>query len=146
MAEKHADSSRAETAWQFNLGATPVPGGGVHFRVWAPRVRQLSVFLPRRQGTPVPLSAEGNGYFSGVVAGIAEGERYLYLLDGKTARPDPAARFQPEGVHGPSQVVALDRYTWHDLDWTGVPLADYIVYELHVGTFTPAGTFDGCKL
>lgn len=143
MTEQHADSSRPEPAWQCNLGATPVPDGGVRFRVWAPRVRELSVVLPRRQGTPVHLSAEGNGYFSGLVTGITEGERYFYLLDGEIARPDPASRFQPEGVHGPSQVVALGRYVWHDHRWTGIPLTDYIIYELHVGTFTPAGTFAG---
>ncbi len=128
--------------WRLDLGATLLGDGTVRFRVWAPRVRELAVVLPQRGGNPVPLAAEGNGYFSGVVAGISEGESYLYLLDGETARPDPASRFQPEGVHGPSQVVAADRFAWSDIGWKGIPLDEYIIYELHVGTFTPLGTFD----
>ncbi len=128
--------------WQLDLGATLLLDGSVRFRVWAPRVREVSVILPHRGGNPVPLTAEANGYFSGVVADIAEGERYLYLLDGETSRPDPASRFQPEGVHGPSQVVATGGSLRHDTGWTGLPLEEYIIYELHVGTFTPSGTFD----
>jgi maltooligosyltrehalose trehalohydrolase len=129
--------------WQLNLGATLLPDGTVRFRVWAPLVQEVSVILPLRGNNPVPLAAEGNGYFSGDVAGIVEGEQYLYLLDGETARPDPASRFQPEGVHGPSQLVAADSFIWSDNSWKGVPLDDYIIYELHVGAFTPEGTFDG---
>ncbi|MBK5276703.1 MAG: malto-oligosyltrehalose trehalohydrolase [Desulfuromonadales bacterium] len=129
--------------WKLNLGATLLQDGTVRFRVWAPLVRELSVVLPHREGNPVSLAAEGNGYFSGVVAGISEGEHYLYLLDGETARPDPASRFQPEGVHGPSQVVASDGSIRSDKGWKGIPLDEYIIYELHVGTFTPQGTFDG---
>jgi maltooligosyltrehalose trehalohydrolase len=98
--------------------------------------------LPHRGGNPVPLTAEANGYFSGVVADIAEGERYLYLLDGETSRPDPASRFQPEGVHGPSQVVAVGGSLRNNDGWTGFPLEDFIIYELHVGIFTAQGTFD----
>jgi maltooligosyltrehalose trehalohydrolase len=143
MAEKDAHSPATGSDWQLDLGATLLRDGEVRFRVWAPRVRDLSVVLPHRERTPVPLAAEGNGYFSGIVAGITEGERYLYLLDGEIARPDPASRFQPEGAHGPSQLVAANRFVWNDIGWTGIPLADYIIYELHVGTFTPQGTFDG---
>ena len=129
--------------WQLNLGAILLLDGAVRFRVWAPRVQELSVILPHRGGNPFPLASEGNGYFSGVIAGITEGERYLYLLDGETVRPDPASRFQPEGVHGPSQVVAADSSIWSDNGWKGLPLDEYIIYELHVGTFTPFSTFDG---
>ena len=143
MTEKRACSIKTAVDWQFNLGATLLGHGTVRFRVWAPRVQAVSVVLPHRGGNPVPLAAEGNGYFSGIAMGIGEGERYLYLLDGETALPDPASRFQPEGVHGPSQVVVVNRSLWSDSDWTGIPLSDYIVYELHVGTFTPSGTFDG---
>ena len=128
--------------WQLNFGATLLQDGSVRFRVWAPRVQKVSVVLPQRAGNPVPLVAEGNGYFSGFVAGIAADEQYLYVLDGETARPDPASRFQPEGVHGPSQVVAADSFVWSDSGWKGIPVDDFIIYELHVGTFTPQGTFD----
>jgi len=143
MTEKDICSIRTGCDWQLNLGATLLRDGTVRFRVWAPRVQELAVLLPHRGGNPVPLAAEGNGYFSGVVAGIAEGEQYLYLLDREIARPDPASRSQPEGVHGPSRVVAADSFIWSDNGWKGMPLEDYIIYELHVGTFTPQGTFDG---
>ena len=144
MTEDRTFSSKPDVGWQLDLGATLLLDGSVRFRVWAPRVREVSVILPRRGGNPVPLTAEANGYFSGIVAGIAEGERYLYLLDGETSRPDPASRFQPEGVHGPSQVVAVAAggSLRHDNSWTGIPLEDYIIYELHVGTFTAQGTFE----
>lgn len=143
MTEKDRGSIRTGSDWQLDLGAHLQQDSSVRFRVWAPRVQALSVVLPLRGGDPVPLAAEGNGYFSGTVTGIAEGEQYLYLLDGETTRPDPASRFQPEGVHGPSQVVASDRYAWNDAAWKGRPQDDYVIYELHVGTFTPPGTFDG---
>ncbi len=134
---------KQDVKWQLDLGATLLHDGGVSFRVWAPRVQEVSVLLPLRGDISVPLSAEGNGYFSGVVAGVAAGEQYLYLLDGETARPDPASRFQPEGVHGPSQVVSPYSFDWSDSNWKGKTPDDYIIYELHVGTFTPQGTFDG---
>lgn len=73
---------------------------------------------------------------------VFPGTSYIYRLDDERERPDPASRFQPEGVHGPSQVVDPHEFRWDDGDWKGTPLKDYIVYELHVGTFTPEGTFD----
>ncbi len=141
--EKYTHTIRKGINWQLNLGATMLQDGMVLFRVWAPRVHELSVILLRHGGNPVPLAVEGNGYFSGVIEGITKEERYFYLLDGETARPDPASRFQPDGVHGPSQVVAADRFLWNDNRWAGIPLNEYIIYELHVGTFTQQGTFDG---
>ncbi len=81
------------------------------------------------------------GYFHGIVEDVAPGHRYLYRLDGQNERPDPASRFQPEDVHGPSEVID-PRFAWSDEHWRGLPLKDYILYELHVGTFTPEGTFD----
>jgi len=142
MKEKDINTIVSGFDWKLNLSANILRDDTVSFRVWAPRVRELSVILPNRGGNSFPLASEGNGYFSGVVAGIGDGENYLYLLDGETARPDPASRFQPEGVHGPSQIVAADRYAWNANDWKGIPLDDYIIYELHVGTFTQSGTFD----
>jgi len=81
------------------------------------------------------------GYFSAVAQGIASGTLYRYSLDGQTEWPDPASRFQPQGVHGPSEVVATD-FAWTDHGWLGIPLEKYVLYELHVGTFTSQGTFD----
>jgi len=81
------------------------------------------------------------GYFAADVDNIAVGARYRYCLDGQWERPDPASRFQPEGVHGPSEVVDTN-FAWTDGRWSGIPLEQYVLYELHVGTFTPQGTFD----
>ena len=114
MTENRTCSSKPDLGWQLDLGATLLLDGNVRFRVWAPRCREVSLVLSHRGGNPVPLTAEANGYFSGIVAGVAEGERYLYLLDGEISRPDPASRFQPEGVHGPSQVVAAGGSFWSD--------------------------------
>jgi maltooligosyltrehalose trehalohydrolase len=83
----------------------------------------------------------GGGYFSAAVEEITPGALYRYYLDGQTERPDPASRFQPQGVHGPSEVVDTD-FAWTDNGWFGIPLEQYVLYELHVGTYTPQGTFD----
>lgn len=125
------------------LGATVLPDGSTGFRVWAPRVRQVAVIISESGKPPALLQAEGDGYFSGTVAGVRYGDRYRYLLDGELERPDPASRYQPDGVHGPSQVVDPDLFQWQTPDWQGLPLQEYLIYELHVGTFTPQGTFDG---
>ena len=86
------------------------------------------------------LNKEGFGYHSVMAEDVEPGDRYVYRLDDQRERPDPASRFQPEGVHGPSQVVD-PHFPWEDDQWSGLPLQDYILYELHVGTFTPEGTF-----
>lgn len=96
-------------------------------------------------GTPLEPSGDG-GYWSGVVPGVTAGTAYGFALDrpagGREALPDPASRHQPWGVHGPSAVVDTGRFRWTDHGWHGVPLADVVYYELHVGTFTPAGTLE----
>jgi maltooligosyltrehalose trehalohydrolase len=89
----------------------------------------------------VPLEKVSRGYHHGVVQGVKPGTRYFYRLDGNTERPDPASRFQPEGVHGPSQVID-PHFVWEALHWSGIPFSHYVLYELHVGTFTAQGTFD----
>jgi maltooligosyltrehalose trehalohydrolase len=83
----------------------------------------------------------GGGHFGGLLAEVGAGERYRYRVDGQGPFPDPASRFQPEGVHGPSEVVEPSGFAWSDANWGGINLADLVVYELHVGTFTPEGTF-----
>jgi maltooligosyltrehalose trehalohydrolase len=117
-------------------------GGGARFRVWAPELRSVDVALAEG-GPPSPLARQDDGTFTGVVPGAAPGMRYRYRLDGGDAFPDPASRFQPEGVHGPSEVIDPSAFHWSDGDgaWVGPSLEGLVVYELHVGTFTPAGTF-----
>lgn len=111
------------------------------FLVWAPLAERLEVRLVSPREEIVPLKRGERGYFSAVVAGVEPGSRYFYRLHGQQDFPDPASRFQPQGVHGPSQVVQPD-FSWDDGHWSGLPLNDYVIYELHVGTFTPEGTFD----
>jgi maltooligosyltrehalose trehalohydrolase len=132
-----------ETSRQLDLGAFPLAGGDTCFRVWAPKAANLSVrLLSGDNNRVVPLKEEGNGYFTATLEGTGEGTRYWYQFADGTERPDPASRFQPEGVHGPSQVVNPEGYSWNDDAWRGIPLGSYIIYELHVGTFTGEGTFE----
>ena len=123
------------------MGAELQPAGGVHFRVWAPRRKKVEVVLGPGAGRAIPLTAEGNGYFSLLSPEADAGTLYRYRLDGSGAFPDPASRFQPEGPHGPSQVVDPDAFAWSDEAWRGVPVAGQVIYEMHVGTFTREGTW-----
>ncbi|MGE3805628.1 MAG: malto-oligosyltrehalose trehalohydrolase [Gemmataceae bacterium] len=129
------------TAEPLTLGARYLGGQRCRFRVWAPKASKVEVHLHGPQERFVPLQALAHGYFETTLEGVPPGTRYTYRLDGDKDRPDPASRFQPDGVHQPSQVVD-PHFTWHDAGWHNLPLEDYVVYELHVGTFTPEGTFD----
>ncbi|MBI4279276.1 MAG: malto-oligosyltrehalose trehalohydrolase [Armatimonadetes bacterium] len=122
-------------------GAAYLGDGRCQFRVWAPRARRVEVHLVAPRERLLPLNPIARGYHQTIAERVAPGTLYLYRLDGNVERPDPASRFQPEGVHGPSQVVDL-HFAWQDGGWHGLPLPDHILYELHVGTFTPEGTFD----
>ena len=122
------------------LGATSLGPEGCRFEVWAPAAEQVEVRLVEPDERLVALTRAERGYHYGVIDGVIPGALYRYRLDAQTERPDPASRYQPQGVHGPSQVVDRD-FAWQDAGWSGLPLADYIVYELHVGTFTSEGTF-----
>ncbi len=124
------------------VGARP-ESGGTRFRVWAPERRQVELLLavPGAPDAVYPLQPGGDGYFGGLVPGVRPGDRYRYRLDGEGPFPDPASRYQPEGVHGPSEVVDPAAFRWTDGDWAGRPQQGLVVYELHVGTFTPEGTF-----
>ncbi|HSD52173.1 MAG TPA: malto-oligosyltrehalose trehalohydrolase [Candidatus Methylomirabilis sp.] len=123
------------------LGAIPLGDGRVRFHVWAPRCREVAVEIVRPRSTWIKLRPSAGGYFLGTARGEA-GLRYFYLLDGERRRPDPASRALPEGVHGPSEVVDTTAFVWTDAGWRGLPLRDMVLYEIHVGTFTPEGTFD----
>jgi maltooligosyltrehalose trehalohydrolase len=124
------------------LGARP-GGTGTRFRVWAPAARTVRVAVEtgRAAGRTAPLARDPNGYFEAAVPGVAAGDRYRYFLDEHGPYPDPASRYQPEGLHGPSEVVDADAFPWKHAGFRGVPLARLALYELHVGTFTPEGTF-----
>lgn len=125
-------------------GAESVPRG-VHFRVWAPARRRVAVIFESEgdhKGDELELSGEEDGYFSALAEGKAEGALYRYKLDDDPCLyPDPASRFQPDGPHGPSQVVDSARFKWSDRSWTGVAIEGQIIYEMHMGTFTTEGTW-----
>jgi maltooligosyltrehalose trehalohydrolase len=132
------------------VGAEIVRAAGVHFRVWAPRWQQVAVALfadPQATRTDEPsetveLESDEEGWFQGVTSAAQPGTLYGFKLgDDPQVYPDPASRFQPHGPHGLSQVVDPDYYQWSDSDWSGVRLPGQVIYELHVGTFTPEGTF-----
>ncbi len=143
--------------WRPTLGAT-VTSDGVQFRVWAPAAARVDVMLSAPPGrapdggpatgsttgpdTAHPLAPEGGGYFAGRVPGAGAGARYRYRLDGGDSFPDPASRSQPDGVHGPSEVVDPGAFRWTDGAWRGLAPDRLVLYELHVGTFTAEGTFD----
>ncbi|MHB8418066.1 MAG: malto-oligosyltrehalose trehalohydrolase [Myxococcales bacterium] len=123
------------------LGAQPV-AGGVAFAVWAPRPAAVElVLLGGARAGVHPLRRRAQGLATGLVEGAAAGDRYFFRLDG-VDRPDPCSRSQPEGVHGPSEVVDPGSFRWRGGDFRAPPLEELVFYELHVGTFTPEGTFD----
>src|SRR4051812_46519155 len=117
-------------ARRLPVGAEVVPGG-VEFRVWAPD-RDAVLVEVAGAGRAAPLDAEGDGYFSRVVAGVGPGALYRYRV-GDGSFPDPASRFQPEGPHGPSEVVDPNAFSWSDAGWRGCELEGQVLYELHVG-------------
>ncbi|MEB3314518.1 MAG: malto-oligosyltrehalose trehalohydrolase [Cyanobacteriota bacterium] len=112
------------------------------FRVWAPQRQQVAVAWPRADRPAVALQPSPGGYWTGLVDQVPPGTLYEFCLDQRVSRPDPASRYQPLGVHGPSQVVDPGQYDWGDRGWGGLPLHHYVFYELHVGSFTAAGHFD----
>ena len=126
------------------VGAEILPGRGAHFRVWAPHSRRVQVLPDAPAGqpplSPVDLEPEPGGYFAGILPGAHPGLRYRFQLDSGSF-PDPASRCQPDGPHGPSQIVDPSAFPWTDAGWGGVPREGHVVYELHIGTFTPEGTW-----
>ena len=124
------------------VGAEVQTDGSTHFRVWAPDPRRVSLVIDRGGGQieDVPMAQEEHGYYSASARETTQGSRYWYRVDGDLL-PDPASRFQPEGPFGPSVVVDPERFTWRHGDWRGVEVDRRVIYEMHVGTFTPGGTW-----
>lgn len=122
------------------LGANRLPDGRWEFLVWAPKSGSVAIHSCDSNEV-IPMEAGPGGYYFAVL-NLDPGTKYLYRLEDGRELPDPASRFQPEGLHGPSQLVDARSFEWTDQGWKGHPLADSIFYELHVGTYTPEGTFD----
>ena len=124
--------------WHLEIGAN-ISQDKTTFRVWAPIRKNVDLHLVKQAKT-IPMIPEERGYFS-VTCKANDGQDYLFVLDKKTKRPDPASRLQPKGVHGPSRIVDPHDFEWTDQTWRGVPKKDLLIYELHVGTFTKRGDF-----
>ena len=138
-----APRSLAEAAGGAHFGAEIIPGG-VRFRLWAPAARSVDLILDRGR-VEIPLSADPAGFWETVSSGAGAGTRYRYRIDGRLLVPDPASRFQPDDVFGESEVIDPSAYAWSDAAWRGRPWTEAVLYELHVGCFTPQGTFDAAR-
>ncbi|MEO8258429.1 MAG: malto-oligosyltrehalose trehalohydrolase [Acidobacteriota bacterium] len=142
--DARADAANAQTTpaappRRYPVGAEYLGDGRTHFRVWAPATRTVSVAFDA--GHTTALDAEGDGYFSGVIAAPI-GSRYQFTLDsGDRPYPDPASRFQPDGPHGSSEVIDPLSFAWTDQSWAGVTIEGQVIYEMHLGTFTREGTW-----
>lgn len=132
--------------WHLDLGARVLEDKQTtKFTVWAPHVSDMNLVVlngdnDKNNFRIFQMESAENDYFKRTVE-VGEGTKYFYLLDRKKKRADPVSGFQPEGVHGPTQVVDDSSFIWSDSNWKGLPMEDLIIYEVHVGTFTNEGTF-----
>ena len=122
------------------FGAALQPNGEVLFRLYAPAASHVALVLEGRD-EPLPLHPTRDGWHELTTALARPGSRYKFLLPEGLQVPDPASRFQPADVHGPSEVIDPTAFPWHDTAWAGLPWLSAVLYELHLGTFTPEGTF-----
>jgi maltooligosyltrehalose trehalohydrolase len=125
----------------LQLGAKYQGEGTCEFSLWAPYHSELFLRVISPQELLIPMKKMANGYWSVKVRGVNPGTQYYFQPNSSQPRPDPASHFQPQGVHGPSQVVDHHKFSWKDNNWRGVPLKEMLIYEIHVGTFTPEGNF-----
>lgn len=127
----------------MKIGAYYLGNDAGEFSVWAPFARRIELKTVYPEERILPMTRDAKGYWKVIGENIPPGTKYLYRIDEERERPDPASHFQPDGVHGPSQVVDHHAFPWEDGAWKGMELCEMIFYEVHVGTFTPEGTFDG---
>lgn len=127
-----------------SIGVNFLPDGSADLLVWAPLAKKVSVDLPAVE-TVLPLVSQEYGYWQLNTHLLKTGDLYSFILDDNDEFPDPASLSQPEGVHGPSRATDLADFAWTDQEWKTLPLENYIFYELHVGTFSPEGTFEGAQ-
>ena len=139
-----APETIVRTTWQPTLGAS-VKDAATTFSVWAPRARTVSAHVRTGDSAgdhALRRASDHRGVWTATIDGVTHSDRYGFRLDGGEPLPDPTSRSQPDGVHGLSEVIDPSRFEWTDDEWKGLALADFVIYELHVGTFTPEGTFD----
>ncbi len=126
----------------MRIGAHYNSSGACEFAVWAPFLESVELRILQPQKKTLRMKKDTSGYWRGEFNATPLEIRYFYRLNNTRERPDPASQFQPEGVHGPSQAVNHALFKWTDNDWRGIPLSKMIIYEMHIGTFTPEGTCD----
>lgn len=130
-------TARREQETKFG---TQITEKGVRFRLWAPQKNAVSIKIYEPMQV-LPMKALPRGWFELEVEGVGPGTRYRFVMEDGTEVPDPASRFQPEDVHGPSEIIDPLAFEWTDIGWRGRPWEEVVLYEVHVGTFTPEGTF-----
>jgi len=138
-------NSPTEGGWKLQFGASVRGVDTAEFRVWAPNLTSLAVRILGERPRTIPMTRSldsEESEFVATVPRVSEETDYFYVLEGERERPDPVSRWQPRGVHGPSRLVDPASFHWSDQGWAGIPLKDFIVYELHTGTFTREGTFE----
>jgi maltooligosyltrehalose trehalohydrolase len=133
--------AKTDVARRLTVGAELQQSGGADVRVWAPACRRMDLVIPGPAERVIEMSRDGDGYFHAFDPDARHGGRYWLRLDGERLRPDPASRWQPEGPHEPSAYVDPAAFAWTDADWPGLRKDGHVIYELHVGTFTPEGTW-----
>jgi maltooligosyltrehalose trehalohydrolase len=124
------------------FSAAVLEGGSVRFRLWAPKPTTVDVVLGE---THIPMERDSKGWFELITSQATAGSHYQFVIDDRARVPDPASRFQPRDVHGPSQVVDPEAFEWTDCEWKGRPWEEAVIYELHTGTFSDAGNFAGVE-
>lgn len=129
----------------MSFGAEYRPGTGVRFRLWGPQAKNVSLHLAPGREDALDMKPSSDGWFELTTTQAGPGSRYQYQIDGGLKVPDPASRFQPADVHGLSEVIDPEEFDWTDHEWSGRPWEEAVIYELHVGTFTPEGSFAGVE-
>ena len=127
------------------FGSEFLDGGGVRFRLWAPRIPEVRLHLEGAEPRELAMARDGEGWHRLDVAAAGPGTRYRFRLPDGLLVPDPASRFNPEDVHGPSEVIDPRAFVWPDDGWQGRPWEEAVIYELHLGTFSPSGDFAGVE-
>ncbi|MFZ1010973.1 MAG: hypothetical protein WAN65_29305, partial [Candidatus Sulfotelmatobacter sp.] len=123
------------------FGAECREDGSVRFRLWAPKLQRVEIVLEDKNSRTLSLVRHDEGWFELLTREAGVGARYKFQIDRRLKVPDPASRFQPFDVSGPSEVVNPSVFDWQDKEWRGLPWEEAVIYELHVGTFTREGTF-----
>lgn len=126
----------------MRIGPVYLGNNRCEFTVWSPTSDKIELKLLNGEERIVPMKKDKSHYWTAIAENVPPGTLYYFRINGETERPDPASNYQPQDVHGPSEVVDHSSYRWNDEDWHGVSITNLVIYELHVGTFTGQGTFE----